>query len=204
MAVISSPLWGVFAVTAVGPGPRRGHVICSGVFAVAAVTAAGPPAWPRSLACPASSAEASWASRSAPRRAWCCRAADGSALESGELSIQVTVVVRFVRAPRWAGALRPAGRRRGVGCRPGHRAGTGAPGQRLDTVPRWDHRLRPGTASSMARSPAGSAFSGRATPNARPPDRDDVGHDPYPQLRRRHVFAAETPIYQARFVNRFR
>ena len=46
--------------------------------------------------------------------AWCCRAADGSALESGELSIQVTVVVRFVRAPRWAGALRPVGRRRGV------------------------------------------------------------------------------------------
>jgi hypothetical protein len=27
---------------------------------------------------------------------------------------------------------------------------------------------------------------------------------PYPQLRQRHVFAAETPIYQARFVNRFR
>src|SRR5690242_730101 len=39
-AVISSPHLGVFAVIAAGPGPRRGHVIYSGVFAVAAVTAA--------------------------------------------------------------------------------------------------------------------------------------------------------------------
>jgi hypothetical protein len=27
---------------------------------------------------------------------------------------------------------------------------------------------------------------------------------PFPQLRRRHVLAAEMPIYQVRFVNRFR
>jgi hypothetical protein len=40
-AVISSPNLGVFAVTAAGPGLRRGHVICSGVIAVAAVAAAG-------------------------------------------------------------------------------------------------------------------------------------------------------------------
>jgi hypothetical protein len=55
-AVISSPDLGVFAVTAAGPGPRRGHVICSGVFAVAAVAAAGiscpghPPACPATFA----------------------------------------------------------------------------------------------------------------------------------------------------------
>jgi hypothetical protein len=73
-----------------------------------------------------------------------------------------------------------------------------------DSVPRRDHRLRPGTASSAASSPAGPAFSGRTTPDARPPDRDDAGHAPFPQLRRRHVLAAEMPIYQARFVNRFR
>lgn len=46
-----------------------------------------------------------------------------------------------------------------------------APGQRLDTVPRRDHRLWPGTVSSAAKSPAGSAFSGRTTPDARPPSR---------------------------------
>ena len=39
--VISSPFLGVFAVTAAGPGPRRGHVIYSGVLAAAAVTAVG-------------------------------------------------------------------------------------------------------------------------------------------------------------------
>ena len=44
-AVISSPILAVFAVTAAGSGPRRGHVICSGVFAVAAVTAAGVMFW---------------------------------------------------------------------------------------------------------------------------------------------------------------
>jgi hypothetical protein len=49
--VISSPDSGVFAVTAAGPEPRRGHVICSGVVAVAAVTAAGVRCLIRSLAC---------------------------------------------------------------------------------------------------------------------------------------------------------
>jgi hypothetical protein len=48
-AVISSPDLGVFAVTAAGPGSRRGHVICSGVLAVAAVAAAG-------ISCPGPSA----------------------------------------------------------------------------------------------------------------------------------------------------
>ena len=66
------------------------------------------------------------------------------------------------------------------------------------------HRLRPGTAASAARPPAVPAFSGRITPDTRPPDRDDAGHAPFPQLRRQHVLAAETPIYQARFANRFR
>ena len=46
-------------------------------------------------------------------------------------------------------------------------------------------------------SPAGSAFSGRTTPDTRPPDRDDSRSWPFPQLRRRHVLAAEMPIYQA-------
>src|SRR6266699_3175487 len=85
-------------------------------------------------------------------------------------AFQVTVVVRIVRAPRWAGALRPSGRRRGGGFRARHRPGTEAPGQRLGTVPRRDHRLRPETVSSAARSPTGSAFSGRTTPDTRPPD----------------------------------
>jgi|SRR5580698_6532833 hypothetical protein len=37
----SSPFRGVLAVTAAGPGLRRGHVICSGVSAVADVKGAG-------------------------------------------------------------------------------------------------------------------------------------------------------------------
>lgn len=37
-----------------------------------------------------------------------------------------------------------------------------------------------------------------------PADRYDTDHDPSPRLRRRHVPAAETPIYQARFTNDFR
>ena len=36
---------GVFAVAAGGSGPRRGHVICSGVFAVAAVIAVAGFSW---------------------------------------------------------------------------------------------------------------------------------------------------------------
>src|SRR5207253_9718608 len=50
-AVISSPDSGVFAVTAAGPEPRRGHVIRSGVVAVAAVTAAGVRCLNLTLAC---------------------------------------------------------------------------------------------------------------------------------------------------------
>ena len=65
-------------------------------------------------------------------------------------------------------------------------------------------RPYPGTARSAASSPAGPAFGGRTTPDTRPPDRDDTDHDPSPQLRRRHVPAAETPINQARFINCFR
>ena len=73
-AVISSPNWGVFAVTAAGPGLRRGHVIYSGVFAVAAVTAAAVPCLVHSLACPAGSAEGIPSSLiSSPSAPGCCR-----------------------------------------------------------------------------------------------------------------------------------
>jgi len=47
-----------------------------------------------------------------------------------------------------------------------------------------DHRLRTGTTPSAASSPAGSAFSGRTTPDTRPSDRDDTGYAPSPRLRR--------------------
>jgi hypothetical protein len=98
-AVISSPDLGVFAVTAAGPEPRRGHVICSGVFAVAAVTAADVPAW-----------STSWLARRVPGRPELadqlyvggCAAGQRMVLRSSRAS-QVTVVVRIIRAPRWAG-----------------------------------------------------------------------------------------------------
>src|SRR5207245_10028120 len=62
------------------------------------------------------------------------------------------------------GPLRPAGGVVASAAVPAATQGTQAPGQRLDTVSRWDHRLRPGTASSAARSPAGVVFSGRTAP----------------------------------------
>jgi hypothetical protein len=65
-------------------------------------------------------------------------------------------------------------------------------------------RLASRSTPSRAGIPASSAFSGRITPNARPPGCDDACHGPSPQLRRRHVLAAEMPIYQARFVNHVR
>src|SRR5208283_3115738 len=57
--VISSPIFGVFAVIAACSEPRRRHVICSGVFAVPAVTAADVRCLVHSAAYSASSAEAS-------------------------------------------------------------------------------------------------------------------------------------------------
>jgi len=97
-AVISSPISGVFAVTAAGPGLRRGHVIYSGVFAVAAVTAAGVPRLVRSLACPASSAEASRARWSASRRRLVLRIADDSRSSPASWAFRMTVVLRVVPA----------------------------------------------------------------------------------------------------------
>jgi hypothetical protein len=142
-AVISSPISGVFAVTAAGPGLRRGHVIYSGVFAVAAVTAAGVPCLVRSLACPASSAEASRAHWSASRRRPVLPDNGWLALEPGELGVPDDR-----RAPGCPGATMSsgsaAGRHHGGGCRACHRAGAEAPGQRLGIVPRRDHRRRPG------------------------------------------------------------
>ena len=116
----------------------------------------------------------------------------------------MTVVVRIIRAPRWAG---PCGQLGGVVAVPAAPATARA-------LKRLASGLVPsragitacggGAVSSAARLPAGSAFSGRTTPDTRPPDRDDADHEPSPQLRRRHVLAAEMPIYQVRFVNRFR
>lgn len=176
--VISSPILGVFAVAAAGPEPRRGHVICSGVFAVAAVTAAG-------VLLPGSP----WLARRVrlrrpeltdqlPAGAGCCRAADASALEPGEVSVPGDRRGPDRPAPRRAGALRPAERRRGAGGRARHRAGTEAAGQRLGTVRRRDHHLQPGTASSAARSPAGRPSAGPPHRIRAPPDRDDAGHAP--------------------------
>ena len=67
----------VFAVTAAGSGPRRGHIICSGAFAVAAVTAAGVISGPLRLAGrgPLRAPRPRWP---APVGAWRCRAGDGS------------------------------------------------------------------------------------------------------------------------------
>ena len=64
--------------------------------------------------------------------------------------------------------------------------------------------LRRSRAPSATSSPASSASSGHNTPKTRPPNRDDTSHGLSPKLRRRHVNAAEMPIYQARFANRFR
>ena len=47
-----------------------------------------------------------------------------------------------------------------------------------------DPRLRTGATPSAASAPAGSAFSGRTTPDTRPPDRDDTGHASSAQLPR--------------------
>jgi hypothetical protein len=141
-AVISSPISGVFAVTAAGPGLRRGHVIYSGVFAVAAVTAAGVPCLVRSLACPASSAEAPRAHWSASRRRPVLPDSGWLALEPGELGVPDDR-----RAPGRPGATMSSGSAAGRhpgGGRACHRAGTEAPGQRLGIVPRRDHRRRPG------------------------------------------------------------
>jgi hypothetical protein len=85
--VISSPISGVFAVIAAGRGPRRGHVICSGVFAVCSRCSSrrcpGPlPGLPGRV--PLRRLELA---DQLPVGAWCCRAADGSALEPGELSV---------------------------------------------------------------------------------------------------------------------
>jgi hypothetical protein len=140
--VISSPISGVFAVTAAGPGLRRGHVIYSGVFAVAAVTAAGVPCLVRSLACPASSAEAPRAHWSASRRRPVLPDSGWLALEPGELGVPDDR-----RAPGRPGATMSSGSAAGRhpgGGRACHRAGTEAPGQRLGIVPRRDHRRRPG------------------------------------------------------------
>ena len=110
-AVISSPILGVFAVTAAGPGLRRGHVIYSGVFAVAAVTAAGVPCLVHSLACPG---EFCWGVPGSLISSRPVRGAAGHrmAVRSSWASwaFQVTVVVRIVPAPRWAGLCgRPGG-----------------------------------------------------------------------------------------------
>jgi hypothetical protein len=136
------PISGVFAVTAAGPGLRRGHVIYSGVFAVAAVTAAGVPCLVRSLACPASSAEAPRAHWSASRRRPVLPDSGWPALEPGELGVPDDR-----RAPGRPGATMSSGSAAGRhpgGGRACHRAGTEAPGQRLGIVPRRDHRRRPG------------------------------------------------------------
>jgi hypothetical protein len=121
------------------------------------VAAAGQFSWP-----PAGSYLAVYGQFLVAVVSWCCRAADGSALGLGELSVPGDRTGPDRPDATLGRALWPVGRRRGVGCRARRRAGTGAPGQRLDTVPRRDHRLRPGTASSVARSPASSAFSRRA------------------------------------------
>ena len=119
-------------------------------------------------------------------------------------AFQMTVVVRIIRAPRWAG---PCGQLGGVV------AVTAVPA----TAPALK-RLASGSVPSRAGITAcgGGPFhprrgrpqarpsAGRTTPDTRPPDRDDADHESFPQLLRRHVLAAEMPIYQVRFVNRFR
>ena len=59
---------------------------------------------------------ASRARCSAPADAWSCRAGDGSALEPGERGVPGDSWPPIPRDPRWVGALRLAGRRRGAGC----------------------------------------------------------------------------------------
>ena len=145
-AVISSPILAVFAVTAAGSRPRRGHVTCSGVFAVAAVTAAGvvfwstPARWTRSAASVATSLV-----NSRRRLVLLGR----RRRELGGPSVAVTDRGCDRPDPLWAGGPRLAGRCRGG--RPRH-AGTEVLGQR--PLP----RRRP--ESLRGQLAARSAFSG--------------------------------------------
>ena len=82
------------------------------------------------------------------------------------------------------------------------RAGIEAVGQRLDTA-RADHPPAAGNRFA-ASSPARPAFNGRTTPKTHPPDCDDTNDDLSPQLRRRHVYAAETRVYEALPADDFR
>ena len=102
------------------------------------------------------------------------------ALRWASWAFQMTVVVRINRAPRWAG---PCGQLGGVvavaavpaTARALKRLASGSVPSRAGIT-----ACGGGTVSSAARSPAGSAFSGRTTPDTRPPDRDDADHEPFP------------------------
>jgi hypothetical protein len=95
-------------------------------------------------------------------------------------AFQMTVVVRIVRAPRWAGPRGQLGGVVAVAAVPAAARALKRLASGSGTVPSRDQRLRRGTVSSAARSPAGSAFSGRTTPDTRPPDRNDADHEPFP------------------------
>ncbi len=121
--------------------------------------------WSTSLACPASSAEGIPGSLVSSRRRLALPGRERLPGSSRAARVfQVTAAAPVVRT-RDGQALRLAGRRRGVGCH-------------ARPAPRQGSPRAAGTTPSAASSPAGSAFSGRSTPDTRPLSRDDSGYAP--------------------------
>jgi hypothetical protein len=119
-------------------------------------------------------------------------------------AFQMTVVVRIIRAPRWAG---PCGQLGGVvavaavpaTARAVKRLASGSVPSRAGITACGGGPFHPRRDRPQARPSAGAPRRMRARRTAMMPIMS-----PSPQLRRRHVLAAEMPIYQVRFVNRFR
>ena len=147
-AVISSLDLGVFAVTAAGPGLRRGHVICSDVFAVTAVAAAGvSTSGPLRLAGRGPLGVSRLAGGQLPSAPGRCQAGDGSG-RAGRPSVPGDGCRPRRPDPPWAGALRWP-------------EGTAAAGSCVEAS--W---------------PVRSASAGTLRWRTRPPDRDDTGNAP--------------------------
>jgi hypothetical protein len=103
------PHFGCLRCNTAGPGPRRGHVICSAVFAVAAVTAAGVPPCPGSRPARASSGESVATSLIAfSSTRGCCQARDGSG-QVGSCAFRVAVTAPIAWILTGQGSAAPRG-----------------------------------------------------------------------------------------------
>ena len=197
-AVISSPILGVFAVTAAGPGLRRVHVTCSGVFAVTAVTATS-----RSWSAPRVLDEVRCMRPELADRLRRRLVLPGRGSErAGRLSVRDDGRRCDRPDPRWAQALRwstPQRRRRPRAYAPGR---TEVLGRRLNIVRAGSSGCDPVPLScgELARPARPSAGVPREHRSAETRCRSR----PLQRLRRRHVYAGEMPAYQALSADDFR